>query len=294
MSIGTTNNNPPPEPSPAKGFDWIHVVALIVAALLGGMQLKPSPSPVPTPPAPIVVPPAPAPQPKPDPTPTPIVIPPVITTGVTIVDAQGQPLGNSVNSGQMFVVTAPLGVTLTGVPTNSADADLIDVSDSKIVCTLRNGCKLQIVVTGASKPTIVSIQCNQAPQPPPTPNVDPTPAPKPQPSPAPLPTAKNVSIAIVEDQSAKSLAVAKMFSQFAEWHALSQSGVTWCRYDVRTNETGGKQFVGQLADKGIKPSGDTVGYVIYDRDTKATLARGVMNSIADVKGPVEAILGRSL
>lgn len=165
-------------------------IAVAVASLLAGPHVIP-PGPLPAPPKPVVVV-DPIPVPVPEPVvvppkpPTPIVPPPVIVTGVTITDTKGNALGNSVEPGVMFIVTGQTGTTLTPVPAVQADADIVELADSKFVCTLKNGNKLQVVVTGGgNKPSIFAIQCNQGPQPPPVPVNPPTPVNPPVPVPDP-------------------------------------------------------------------------------------------------------------
>lgn len=141
-----------------------------------------------------VTPPAPSPNDKTTP----------ISSGVTIADMHGQPLGNSVDPGQMFTITAAAGVTLTAFPSPVKDADIAEFSDSKLVCTLRNGCTLQIVVTSNGvKPSVVMVQCNQAPQPPPpVPVVNPVTPPAPiNPTPVvdPNKVATGVRVVVLRD-----------------------------------------------------------------------------------------------
>ncbi len=170
---------------------WMAIISAIAAALFASPHILPTPKPdtkvvVVEPPKPmvdpdhkeeVVIPPRP---------PTPLVNPPVIVTGVTIADTKGNALGNSVEPGVMFIVTGQTGTTLTPVPAVHADMDIGEVADSKFFCTLRNGFKLQIVVTGGgNKPSVLQIQCNQGPQPPPVPVNPPTPVNPPVPVPDP-------------------------------------------------------------------------------------------------------------
>jgi hypothetical protein len=183
MSIGTNTKPETAKPS------WLSIAASIAVAVLGTLQaVRPNPAPVPQPvPSPTVIvteeivkPVAPIIQPvnpvNPVLPPPAIVIPPKptdppkpINTGVTVADMHGNPLGNSVEPGQMFSVTVSPGLTLTPIPTaDPRDSDVAEVAETKILATLRNGCTLQIVVTGSgAKPTVIAIKCNHAPQPPP-------------------------------------------------------------------------------------------------------------------------------
>jgi hypothetical protein len=156
------------------------VVASAYASYLEGQKTAPVVNP------PVVVQPqvAPAVQPFNPVLPVPaIVIPPKptdppkpVNTGVTVADMHGNPLGNAVEPGQMFSVTVSPGLILTPIPTaDPRDSDVAEVAENRILATLRNGCTLQIVVTGSgSKPTVIAIKCNHGPQPPPKP-VDPVP-----------------------------------------------------------------------------------------------------------------------
>lgn len=212
MSNGTIT--PPPAPTPAqqpKTLNWAVLISSIVAALLAGHNItpvinppkppeptvvvveppKPTPNPTPVVVPPVVVPPRPVPDPGP--TPTPIIPPGPIVNGVSILDARGKALGNTVNPGRQFTITAPTGWVLTAVPTIDDDGDINDsFGDNVLVCTLRNGCRLDVYVKNPDvrRPTIFQVQCNQAPQPPPVVIVDPpkpTPTPEPTPNPVPVP-----------------------------------------------------------------------------------------------------------
>jgi len=186
---------PQPKTNPPS---WLSIAATIGVAILGtlhavgpvGPVSPPKPGPVP----PVVNPVDPAPAP-----PTPIEPPSPIATGVTVSDLHGNPLGNSVEAGHSFAVTAANGLTLTAIPTATPkDSDVIEFSDSKLICTLRNGALLQIVVTGGGvKPSIVAIQCNHAPQPPPVVPVVSPPVNPPAPSPAPV--SSGVRVVILRD-----------------------------------------------------------------------------------------------
>lgn len=198
VSTGTT-------PTPQKAINWTAILLAIVTTALGTLQVKdvvnpPKPDPVPQPTPsvvvvepvnpPVIVPP----KPVPDPSPTPIVPPGPIVNGVSIVDARGKALGNTVDPGRQFTIKAPTGWVLTGVATVEDDADVNDeFGDNVLVCTLRKAVRLDVYVKNPDvrRPSIFQIQCNQAPQPPPVvvppvvivdppkPDVKPVPDPKP-------------------------------------------------------------------------------------------------------------------
>jgi len=115
--------------------------------------------------------------PTPDVKPAPVVDP----HGLTITDRHGNTITDTVDAGHQFTIDGSAGTTLTPIPSVADDADITEVSDSRLICTMRNGCKLQIVVTGAGKPSVIAVTCNHAPNPPPVdpvkPVVDPTPKP---------------------------------------------------------------------------------------------------------------------
>jgi hypothetical protein len=173
----------------------------------------PAPKPQPEP----IVDPSPAPAPKPivRPDPGPVVPPkpptpidPVAT--VTIADAAGKPLTNAVDAGHLFVVSAGDGVRLTPFPSNADDADVIELADNRLNVVLRNGCQLQVVISGAGRPTIMLITCNRGPQPPPVPDPVPDP-PKPDPNPQPVVTGP-LSIGIIEDAANRSVEMSALLS----------------------------------------------------------------------------------
>ena len=214
MSIGTNNKPEPAKPS------WLSIAASIAVAVLGTMQVvRPNPAPAPNPnppPAPTVIvneevvpvvpvtpvtppvvpvnpPVTPVVQPVtpvtpviPQPAivipPKPVVTPTPIGTGVTITDTRGNPIGNTVDPGVMFWVVANDGVTLTGPEKPGPDADIVEFAQNKLLCTLRHNYLLNIIVSGGgTRASIISVQCNHAPQPPPVvvpvvpPVVDPNP-----------------------------------------------------------------------------------------------------------------------
>lgn len=218
-------------PTPAKQFDWVHVIAIILAALFGGMKYAtPTPSPAPTP-VPSVVPdtkPAPdkvPPTPINDPTPSPI------STGLTITTADGSPVGNSIDAGRLFTIKASVSLTLTPVPTTAKDVDIIVNSDNNLTCSfVTPGSVLQIVVSGAGKPTITAIKCNHAPQPPPSPPVPVNPTPV-----VPVvPSVRGpVSIAIVEaDAKNRPVDMSTILSNVGLWNKYRAAGHTVRMFDA--------------------------------------------------------------
>lgn len=135
----------------------------------------------------------------PVPDPISVVVPPKpipptpINNGVSIVDKHGKPIAGPVDPGRQFSLVPDDGLTLTE-SIESADEDDIDCepvtfavdekSKTKLLCTIRNGKTLSVIVTGGNKPAIVRVTCNTAPNPPP---VDPTPKPvDPPPNPSPV------------------------------------------------------------------------------------------------------------
>ena len=153
-------------------------VLAVVVALLGAWQAynetkKPV---VPVVPVPVVNPPSPTP----------------IDEGVKVIQ-HGKPVVGPVEPNRQFSLVPDDGLTLTE-SIESADEDDIDCepvaftvdgkSKTKLICTIRNGKVLSVIVTGGNKPAIVRVTCNTAPNPPP---VDPTPKPvDPVPNPSPV------------------------------------------------------------------------------------------------------------
>lgn len=196
---------------------WTALVATLVAALVSGRLSALPTVPTVTPAVVPVVQPIPQVQPNqvnpPNVQPTPTIVP---SHAITLTDSLGNQIANPVESGKMFVATAPAGIVLTPVPptvaaqpgfqptvTNQNNADIIKISDNKFAATLRNGATLQIVITGAGSPSILSVQCNQAPQPPPpVPIVNPVvpvnpPTPTPSVVPSPLVDTKTVGVRVI-------------------------------------------------------------------------------------------------
>ena len=92
---------------------------------------------------------------------------PVPSLVVSLVDGQGNKFAGSIDAGKLWVASSPEGTELTPIASNPDDADIDQTSGNRFTAVLRNGCKVQIVATGMGKPIIVSVACNQAPQPPP-------------------------------------------------------------------------------------------------------------------------------
>ena len=139
------------------------------------------------------------------PVPSPIVnpIPPTpLDNGVKVIDKHGKPISGPVDPGRQFSLVPDDGLTLTE-SIESADEDDIDCepvtfavdgkSKTKLLCTIRNGKVLSVIVTGGNKPAIVRVTCNTAPNPPP---VDPTPKPVDPPLPNPSPVV-NAGVRVV-------------------------------------------------------------------------------------------------
>jgi hypothetical protein len=179
----------------ANSPSWLSKATAIVVAILGIIKAieearKPV-NPVINPPAPVVVhddtvvvPPRPQPTPIPVPEPQPPT-PIVPHTGVVVEYLSGKTITDTVEPGFTFAVSGGSGVNLTGTTDSPDDADIVDVSDSKLLVTLRNSATLTVIVTGGGeKPRLISIRCNHAPQPPP-----PIPVNPPSPDPAPVPNA---------------------------------------------------------------------------------------------------------
>lgn len=293
------------KPAAATPFDWQKILIVLltaVASFLGGMKTDPTPTPPspPTPPIIVVDPPAPVPTPivvppRPIP-PTPIVNPTPITSGVTIVDAKGVALGNSVDAGQMFIVTAGPGITLTPVPSSAVDADLVEIADNKIVGSLRNGCKLQIVVSGAAKPTIFAIQCNQAPQPPPTPIVVPPQPPVPNVIPTPPQPIVNhgpVTIGIIEDSLNRTATTVMMLENKAMWNKLRSSGHTVRIWHGGTNpsaESEAQSNIAVLVQRGITMP----AIVVRDKTGNVLDAFKLPTSVAEASSKFGPLTGVAL
>ena len=210
FNVSTGQTIPPvvaPIVQPKSPINWLTLIVSVVAAVLAGPHVIPTPTPTPTPPVVIVDPPTPAPSPAPIPSPTPAPLPspptpivpsPPIVSGVTVLDSHNKALGNSVNPGIGFQVSGGTGVLLTADPSNINDADIFQVADNKLVCTLRNECRLTIIVTnGGQKPAIFAIQCNRGPQPPPVPTPIPTPTPTVDPIPVPMPDQKVTGVRVL-------------------------------------------------------------------------------------------------
>lgn len=306
---------PPPTPSPTPATPaWMNILVVVltaIAGILAGPHVIPGPDGggggkvvPPTPPGPTPAPPTPAPpQPQPPPSPVPPFPQPLPPSPspvgvVSVTDSAGRQVRGTVDAGTLFVAAVPQGAQIIGIlQPNASFGDIADISDTRIVCTLKAGGSLQIIAyASGSKPTVMSVTCNQAPQPPPTP-VPPTPIPDPTPPAPPQPTppkAKNVSIAIVEDDSNRSADVAKLFSNLTSWESLANAGVTWTRYDLRDTSTTAAMAKQALTSAGVTVNNVTAGYVIYDRDTKAVIYSSKLFNLDDVKAHVQVITGRTL
>ena len=259
----------PPQPTPA--FDWVKIISVILAAFLGGMKLQPHVEPVPVPPAPVVVvPPLPQPEPLPPrPLPSPV---PLVVTGIHILDVHGLPLGTSVDAGILFQVVAPEGTRLQGV--DQASADFLQCSPHSLHVVLRSGCLFQVMVAAPDGSlSIVSVQCNHAPQPPPPPG----PSPSPLPAPGPLPVAGPVSIVIVEDAANRSMETSRILSAFASWKRLLDAGHTRVVYSTTDTSAAAKKTIADLAAASVP----VPGILVYSGG-KVVLAKPMPSSIPDL------------
>lgn len=230
---------------PKAPVSWPTLILAITTAVFGTLHLA-GPSPAPVPPVPV-------PAPVPAPVPTPAVDPPPIRSGLTVTDTKGVALGNSVSPGVMFLITGPTGTRLTGVPSTATDADVAQVSDNKLVVTLRNGCILHVVVSPAGEvPTLVAIVCNHAPQPPPV-NVDPPPTPVVPVVPPPVikPSTKTVHIGIVEGDANRPFAMSQLLSNHAYWDKYRKAGIVVNIWDKKATTPAALQEIKDLQTAGV-------------------------------------------
>lgn len=232
---------------------WLSIATAIIVAVIGTLQTRDAVTP--KPPTPVVVPPVvvepPVVVPDVKPVPVPVVKPDLtpqpINTGVSVTDLRGNAIGNTVEPGHMFRVTAGSGVELFTQPElPTVDCDWVK-TDGGIACTLRNAAVLTIVVTApGQRPTIVSIKCNHAPNPPPVP----VPNPVEPPAPDPAPISVGVRVLILKDALGKMSAeqVAAVGSQRVEdllnaKCAKDAAGVpAWHRWDKDVDLSGLPQW----------------------------------------------------
>ena len=100
--------------------------------------------------------------------------------------------------------------------------------------------ELIIVPVGADSPDKVTrqlIDAGTAPLPPPAP--DPKPDPKPDPA---VETADHLMLAVVEDVTARTPAIAKVLNATSWWRGLEGKGHHYAFYDVNTSDPVGKSF----------------------------------------------------
>ena len=212
--------------TPAAPINWAKVAAAVqalVLAVIAGYHSHSIPSPVVTPTTPVV---NPAPNSGPDggtnqtqPT-QPIQTTPItpVTSAVTVAYTGGQPVNGAVDEGRMFIVTAPVGVTVTPdvAAANDPDIDIsVHTKGSKFDCVLRKGKRLQIIVSGVGDPSILSVQANTAAQPPPsntTPNTTPL-----NPPVNPVNVSLPLKVGIVEDAVNRPPEVGTLFSNEEMW-----------------------------------------------------------------------------
>ena len=311
VSTGTTPDTPP-----KKTIDVWHVVltallsmaaAWIMKANIDPPKPQPSPNntviveppaPQPKPVTPVVVPPVdpvivPVPEPAPvvvpprPVTPTPINPAPPISTGLTVVDAKGNPLGNQVDAGVMFVVTCSPGFTMTAFPSSKADADVVEISDVKLICSLKNGCTLRIYVAGSGRPQEVSIQCNHGPMPPP---VVVPPNPNPTPQPAPITNSGPVSIGIIEDATNRPLPMASILSNHSLWDKYRAAGHKVRIWNAGSNPSTEPEGASDIA--AMKVANITQPGIVVRNQAGAVLYIGKMPTIpADVASTLKPFTG---
>lgn len=293
MSDPTPPSPTPPRPSPIPVFNWqaiFNVLLTGIAAFLygmhnGGTTPAPNPSPVPD-----------DGQHKTSPQPV-----PVPTAIITIKDADGNVIANSVDVGDVFTVSVPVGVSVIGNPLpNAKSASIDEISDSLLACALKPGGSIQLIAYGGDKRSIVMVTANHAPQPPPDPSPKPQPSPTPDPSPKPDPnptpvptTVKNVSIAIVEDGLNRPPFAAKVLNDFATWSKYKSAGNDWILYNYTTKESKGVAAVAALKTSNVPiPPG---GIVIYDKSNGVQLYAGPLPQTIDgVTALVNQYTGGSL
>ena len=285
-----TDPTPAPDPKPDVPM-WqkgLQVLLLIITGLLAGPHVIPNPTPNPTP-APS---PQPNPQPAPDPTPKPNPQPSPTPNIITITDPKGNVINGTVDVGALFIVSAPQGISLLGLPQPTADSgSVIVVSPDKLVCSLKAGGKLEIIGYGSGVPTVMMIQTNPAPQPPPNPS--PTPNPQPNPNPTPV-TNKRLGVAFIEVAGSRSDKVASMLAASGKYAPMHDAGIPTIWYDVSDPSPIAKMAVNALNNAGVKVASDNAGYVVYDMDSKTPLYADKAISIDDVTSHVGALLGKVL
>lgn len=236
------------DPTPKLPLTYTTLILAISTAIFATLHLTgPTPVPTPLPVVPVVIHQVP-PEDNHKAVPTPIVDPPPIQSGLTITDAKGVALGNSVNPGLMFLITGPTGARLTGVPSAPTDADIAQVSDNKLVVVLRNGCVLNVVVSlSGEAPTLVAVICNQAPQPPP--NV--LPGPQPNIVPVPKPSTKTVHIGIVEGDGNRPFFLSQLLSNHVYWDKYRNAGIVVNIWDKRATTPAALKEIKDLTTAGV-------------------------------------------
>lgn len=298
VSTGPTTI-PNQSPVPAKPVDWLHIILGLAATVFGtiqGMQIvKPTPVPIPQPqPGPVVIVEPPAPQPKPGPVPVdppapppkPVPTPTDPTSILSMKYFNGEKLASVADTGRMFTVTAPSGVSLYAQDLPSDDADVDEVSSNKLRVVLRNEYTLRIVVIGVGRPFDVSIQCNHGPQPPPVPTpivVPPTPVPTPVPTPLPVPqpvpitNSGPVSIGIIEDAGNRPLPMASILSNHSLWDKYRAAGHKVRVWNAGSNPSTESEAVSDIAS--MKVAGISQPGIVVRNQTGGLLYVGKMPTI---------------
>ena len=245
-------------PSPP-AINWAHIISVCVTVvgMLASQWLHSGgqSQPVPTPPSP----------PAPDP---PISI-------VSIVDAKGNAVTDLIDAGNLFVVTGPDKSELTAVVAPGSDIDVVEVAPNKLNAVIRSG-TLQIVVTGAGKPSIVSVKCGHGAQPPPD---DKT---------IPAPVSKHVTLSIIDDTANMSPNTSLVLNQIQPWKTKSTLGFPAIVYNQSTTEPIGIKAVSAMKAKGVS----VPALVIHD-DTGNVVSVGALISYSDAQSQVNKITGGS-
>lgn len=227
----------PPKPS----VDWMKTVVVpllsAIAALFAGLHYGgPYPAPQPSPSPPFV-------QPQPAPIPNPIPLP----TSVKVLDTRGMPISGLVEEGRQFTVTSTGATTLFAVP--DPDADVTPVTKQQLICTLRNGATLQVMVlVDGANPTLLKIQSNKGAQPLPAPFV------APQPSPQPAPAQKRLlSMNVIEDPLHRTPATVSILNNVAIWNKYIAQGHVFRAYAAMSDpKDATKITTASTEPKGIK------------------------------------------
>ena len=206
----------PIKPSVIPPINWAAIFA-VIAALIGGLHWGG------TPPTPVVDKPPIVVQPPVVDTPPPVVKPDVAPP-VTIVDGHGNTVNGSIDAGHQFTVTTIPDCTVTPVPSANQDADITIWSDQKFSATLRNGCKLLIVVSGATKPVVLSVTCNVAAQPPPIVNKPPVVVDTPPPPPPVVNTGPYTLVVVYDKIDSRT---AEVLQSYGTVNQLKAKGHTW-------------------------------------------------------------------